>query len=296
MERPVITGVDTSPDSLAAADWAAREALRRELPLRIVYVVERPMPRVVGVPQPDVQPMPPDSVLEGAVAMVQGRYPSLRISGERIEDHPASALVEAASHAELLGLGSRGLGAVSGFLVGSVALAVLARAERPVVLVRGGELAESERVLEAAVVPLPWAQPREVLLGLDLGHPCEQVTEFAFTAAACRKAPLRVIHAWEPPAPAEQGGRAALVSEQQREGLAMSGALLPWREKFPGVAVTEQLAMGHPARYLVEAASLAGMLVIGRWTERPAAGTRIGPVGHALLHHACCPVAVVPHN
>ncbi|MEU9135310.1 universal stress protein [Streptomyces sp. NPDC048404] len=40
MLRPVVVGLDGSPECLGAADWAAREALRRGLPLRLVHASE----------------------------------------------------------------------------------------------------------------------------------------------------------------------------------------------------------------------------------------------------------------
>ncbi|MGV9847356.1 universal stress protein [Streptomyces sp. NPDC003442] len=46
---------------------------------------------------------------------------------------------------------------------------------------------------------------------------------------------------------------------------------------------------------LLGAAAQAGVMVVGRPTHRPAVGPRLGHVAHALLHHAACPVAVVPH-
>lgn len=51
----------------------------------------------------------------------------------------------------------------------------------------------------------------------------------------------------------------------------------------------------HVAEVLLGAASQAGLMVVGRLINRPAVGPRLGHVAHALLHHAACPVAVVPH-
>lgn len=197
-------------------------------------------------------------------------------------------------------LGSRGLSGFTGFLVGSVALGVVARAERPVVLVRAGEEAADEHVLAedgGASTRTPY---RDVVLGLDLGDPCDEVIEFAFEAARTRGARLKVVHAWQPSSPISLGpGDIGLVDEprQAEEWLGfMTAVLQVWREKYSGVEVTETVTEGRAQSVLVRAASGASLLVVGRRiTERPA-GPRTGPVAHAAIHHVGCPVAVVPHE
>lgn len=76
----------------------------------------------------------------------------------------------------------------------------------------------------------------------------------------------------------------------------LSAVLQVWRDKYPGVEVTETVAEGRARSALLRAASGASLLVVGRHlTDRPA-GPRIGPVTHAAIHHVGCPVAVVPHE
>lgn len=60
--------------------------------------------------------------------------------------------------------------------------------------------------------------------------------------------------------------------------------------------MTEQLVAGGPAHHLVEAASGAGLLVVGRRNRGSGIGTHLGSVAHAVMHHAAAPVAVVPHD
>ncbi|WP_256967297.1 universal stress protein, partial [Streptomyces caniscabiei] len=68
------------------------------------------------------------------------RHPGLRLVDRLVADSPVDALLEEADKAELLVLGSRGPGAVTGFFVGSVAQRLVARSPRPVVLVRAREV------------------------------------------------------------------------------------------------------------------------------------------------------------
>ncbi|MEU1788156.1 universal stress protein [Streptomyces sparsogenes] len=72
----------------------------------------------------------------------------------------------------------------------------------------------------------------------------------------------------------------------------LSEVLEPWRHKFPGAEVTEQAVIGKAGSHLVGASRDASLVVVGRRRRR----TAIGPVAHAVLHHATAPVAVAPHD
>ncbi|WP_240499110.1 universal stress protein, partial [Streptomyces prasinus] len=140
MPRTIITGLDGSAESRAAAEWAAREAKLRGLPLRLVEVRE-PLPEPAArTPFPGAAEAPPadgrETAPEEAAAGLRLRHPGIEVTAEQVPGRPHEVLVKAAEDAELLVLGSRGLGGLAGFLVGSVGLAVVARTERPVVLVR----------------------------------------------------------------------------------------------------------------------------------------------------------------
>jgi nucleotide-binding universal stress UspA family protein len=300
MLPPVIAGVDGSAESLAAVDWAAREAARRDRPLRLVHVWNWHPRQEDGEPVTAAQRHQARSVLRHAKERVRAVAPNVRPYDEQVEGPATAALIKAAGESELLVLGSRGLSGVTGFLVGSVAQGVGARATRPVILVRAGEEAADEHL------PTPGGRPsvltgyRDVVLGVDLGEPCDAVIEFAFEAARLRDARLHVVHAWQPPSPLGLGpGEIGLVSGPQRaeEWLGFLSAVLQvWHDKYPDVEVIETVAESRAQSALLRAASGASLLVVGRHlTDRPA-GPRIGPVTHAAIHHVGCPVAVVPHE
>lgn len=139
MLPPVVVGVDGSPESLAAAEWAAREALRRELPLRLVHAWDGHPHHADGEPATAVQRHLGRRSLRRAEERIRVACPGVRLYDEQVEGPATAALLNAAERADLLVLGSRGLSGFTGFLVGSVALGVIARASRPVVLVRAGE-------------------------------------------------------------------------------------------------------------------------------------------------------------
>ncbi|AWZ03480.1 MULTISPECIES: universal stress protein [unclassified Streptomyces] len=302
MSRKVIAGLDGSPASLAAAEWAAREARLRRLPLKLLHAVEEWVPSYGYASRTGATPSPQywgERIPRETSRQLAERHPGLEITTEQVDGRPLTVLAAAAQEAEVLVLGSRGLGAVAGFLVGSVSQAVLAHAERPVVVVRSGTWMDTP-YQEAPDGNGPQEGTyRPVVLGLDLSRPCDELLDHAFDAAAARRAPLRVIHGWSMP-PAFSFDP-ALLAPEVRDGMAagtataLGDALRPWRGKYPQVRVEEVCSVGQAAGQLVEASADASLVVVGRRIRRSAIGTHLGPVAHAVLHHSTAPVAVIPH-
>ncbi|MGW6914197.1 universal stress protein [Kitasatospora sp. NPDC054939] len=283
MNGPIVAGFDGSPESTAAAGWAAREALLRKLPLELVQ----------AWPWPDTDVLGTDEAVAWSREQLAAAETDLRrvlaaggdVMSAHVRDSPVEALVAASGTASMLVLGSRGLGTLQGFLVGSVSQEVLRRAACPTILVRAG----SEPDTGGAVV-----------LGLDLRHACDEVIGFAFEAARLRGVPLRVVHVWAPPAGSEYMAFAAIGSMDAElsavEQRQLADTLGPWRSRHPEVAVTAETVRGHATVVLVEEAAAAGLVVVGRRTRRAPVGTHLGPVTHAAIHHVRCPVAVVPYG
>ncbi|RRQ86605.1 universal stress protein [Streptomyces griseofuscus] len=298
MSRTVTAGIDDSPESRAAAEWAAREAELRGLPLKIVYVQE-PTPRMAArTPLFDLDSYRrrAERMAEEAASGIRARHPDLDVSTTQLTGTVADVLCEAAGDAELLVLGSRGLGRLGGFLVGSVSLAVVARAERPVVLVRAGEeTGDAQRTEPAGRPPGTGA----VVLGLDVDEPAEPLLEFAFDAAARHGAPLRAVHVWpEPPTSFYRFyGDAELYDDLQRgQATLLTEVLRPWRQKYPDVEVIEASRCGSAAQVLVDQSHDACLVAVGRRIRTRSFGFHLGHVLHSVLHHIAAPVAVVPHG
>ncbi|MEU6590084.1 universal stress protein [Streptomyces sp. NPDC046881] len=288
MTRPITAGVDGTEESLAALDWAAREAVRRGLPLRVVHAWR--YAEALATADRDTQRgWVSDGVTE-AVRAVSGRHPGLTVTTDVVEGAAAHALAEAAAGAEMLVLGSRGHGPVVGFLLGSVGQQVIAEATRPVVLVRAGDQPTAE------------AAGRDVVVGQHGGpEDSAAALRFAFETAAARGAAVTAVRAWTlPPVFAYSPGSLKLLDDagglEPYEKQALSEALQPWRERFPEVSVAEHVEMGSAGQVLLSLAARAQLMVVGRRARRTAVGARIGSVAHGVLHHAECPVAVVPHE
>ncbi|MFE0252354.1 universal stress protein [Streptomyces sp. NPDC059010] len=294
MNHPVLAGIDGSERSLAAADWAAREALSRGVPLRLVHASPLLPGDAVPVQAAKTLHRMGERMLQRAIADLGARYPDLQARGEQTDHAPAMALLAAAHGAGLLVVGARGAGGFDGLAVGSVALRVAAAAECPVVLVPErlvGGFGEATRA--AGGVP-------ELVLGFDAHRPVGEVADFAFAAAEARGARLRVVRAWALPAEAVSPQKLFVTEEdratwEDQEVLQLSDALRMWQDKYPEVTTSTDVVLLHPAEALLNASREADLLVVGRRTDPRAPEGRLGPVTHALLHHTRCPVAVVPH-
>ncbi|MFF5302732.1 universal stress protein [Streptomyces sp. NPDC013161] len=288
MTRPITAGVDGSAESLAALAWAGREAVRRGLALRVVHVWRYEEHQAVDAGDRDTQDRWVRDAAAEATRTVAERHPGLDITTDVLEGDPVDILTAAAADAELLVLGSRGHGPVVGFLLGSVGQQVIADSVRPVVLVRAGDEAAGE------------AAGREIVVGQH-GNPEDSAAAlgFAFETAAARGATVRAVRAWTlPPVFAYSPASMKLLDDAgglepyEKKGLAE--ALEPWRTRYPDVPVVEHVEIGSAGQVLLSVAGRAQLMVVGRRAHRTAVGARIGSVAHGVLHHAECPVAVVP--
>lgn len=285
MTGHVTVGLDNSPESLAAAHWAAREAVLRGADLLLVHVEEWPLPVAVAMPTVtrDDHRDWADRLLEGAVNQMRRAHPGLRISGRRMSGRPAGTLAVEAADADLLVLGSRGLGTVMGALLGSVGLATVAATTTPVVVVRADGGHHGHRPDE------------EVVVGVDLHRPAGPVLAFAFEEAARRRCTLRAVHGWKVPMVFAHSGEAR--ADAGREAAKTLGAVLqPWRQEHPSVEVVERAVSGAGARVLIDETADAGLVVVGRHVRRAPLVPHIGHVAHAAMHHCGAPVAVVAHE
>ncbi|WP_354644291.1 universal stress protein [Kitasatospora camelliae] len=294
MTRHVLTGIDGSPSSESAASWAAGEAQRRGAPLRLLHAWPWLSPQDAedtGDFRPgDLRPAALRALSECA-ERIRLDYPGLVIETAVIGDDPVDALVKAAEGQELLVLGSRGLGGFAGLLTGSVALAVAARVNTPAVLVRAGRPAS----------PHNGTVPRgEVVVGVDTRQSAGAVFDFAFAEAARRGARLRAVHGWDPvplwAATSWVPPRSVIASREAAVKRLLTESLAAGRAAHPDVPLVIEVRHGSAARAVVNAGEGAELVVVGRHDRHHSLGMRLGPVTHAVLHHAAAPVAVIPHT
>ncbi|MEV8059546.1 universal stress protein [Streptomyces antimycoticus] len=308
VELPVVVGVDGSDAASDALDWAAELAGRRGLPLRVVHASlwERYEGYVAGTAADrPAERLHSEAVLATAAERAGRRVPALKVMTDLAADDAVTALLRAGQSAEALVVGSRGRGEFASLLLGSVGLGIAARAQCPVVVVRGRPenvhggmnrvvvgIAERERPSEREPVP-----------------PSAAVA-FALREARLRGGELEAVHAWRCAGPEDHGARenhgahedhTARENHGAREDHARRAAELldetlggATAAGLPPVPVAHRPVEGSARKALLDASAHADLLVVGARRRQGHFGMQLGLVNHAVLHHAKCPVAVVP--
>ncbi|WP_188190477.1 universal stress protein [Nonomuraea sp. SYSU D8015] len=274
----IIVGVDGSRTGLEAAAWAAGEAALRHTPLTVAHAVAKWVCEDTSGPYAEVARWMREgatTVLRAAEEGIRREHPEVEVTSELLPGDPRAALIDASEHAELLVVGSRGIGGLRGLLIGSVAHGVATHARTNVVLVH----------------ELPRSPGGEVVAGVDGSPSGLRALDFAFAEAAMRCVRLRAVHAWAWP---HSTGFGPADRESEQDALRELRDLIAGsRERHPEVDVVPEVVHGHPVEVLKEAADGADLLVVGSRGHGQLAGMIMGSISQALLHHAPCPLAVV---
>jgi nucleotide-binding universal stress UspA family protein len=280
--KKIIVGYDRSSNSKQAAAWALDEATRTGALVEFFYAYEWPnwAPAASMIPSPAVWPDgETDRAIRGALndAVVAARssHPSVRTEISIVTASAALTLVDRSREASLIVVGSQGHSGVAS-LLGSISVAVSARAHCPVVVVRGEA---------AATAP--------VVVGLDDSDEAQTVLAFAVEQAAERKVSLRVIRAWSGALGAWETRPVVTEAVRAAETRRLEDVVSGWREKYPEVPISAEAVIEHPAGALTLASATAQLLVVGSRGRGALRGLLLGSVSQHLLHHAACTVAVV---
>jgi nucleotide-binding universal stress UspA family protein len=284
MTAPIVVGVDGSESALTAVRWAAGEASRHRLPLKLVHAF---LPPARGYPEIVLTGHEVRAAFEQqglqwvdqAATAAREVAPGVEVETAVAIDRPAAALIAASHDARLVVLGSQGLGGFSGLMVGSVAVAVTAHGKSPVVVVRD----EIRR-------------DGPVVVGVDGSPTSEEAVAFAFAEASLLGAPLTALIAWtdflvDSAFHSRFTVDWSQVEEEQLRLLAER--LAGWQEKYPDVHVDRVVVHDRPVRALLTAAADARLLVVGSHGMGGFTGMLLGSTSQALVYHAPCPLAVV---
>ncbi|MFI9154977.1 universal stress protein [Streptomyces sp. NPDC053367] len=278
----VLVGLDDTLHAWLAADWAAREAELRGAVLRIVHAVPVVPAEAATEGRGETGARVLDAaagVLDDARARTAAAHPGLPTDAVLGHGPPAEVILDASRDAGLIVVGTRGRGGFTGLLLGSVSLKTAAHADRPVVVVRG----HTERAAHG-----------DVVVGVR-DERDEDAVRFGLAEAALRRTAVRLVHAW---APLTRAGMmvpqvSQFDAEQRLHRRLLEHAARPAAE-YPQVHTETVLAVGTAAGALVEASEGAALIVVPRHPPAERLGMRLGGVVHAVLHHASCPVAIVP--
>jgi nucleotide-binding universal stress UspA family protein len=285
--RPVLVGIDGSTSALDAVRWAAGEAARRNVPLRVVTAfawqagifVDR---FGVGEDPHEVMLGAARSQLADAAVVAAEVLPQEQVEPRLLPGFPIPVLRDESQGAQLLVLGDRGYGAISGLLLGSVAAAMAAHGGCPIVLVR----TEEGNAVED--------RSRPVVAGVDGSPLSEAALAFAYEQASVRGVPLVAVHTWRDlivdPKIAPVVDWDAMEADAK---VVLAERLAGWADKFPDVRVHRLVTRERPAHALITESRRAQLVVVGSRGRGGATGLVLGSVSHAVLHRSHCSVAVV---
>jgi nucleotide-binding universal stress UspA family protein len=294
--RGIVVAIDGSPNAQDALDWAAAEAALRRVPLHIVHswhlTPRRLPPRIVSdVSTPVVQAA--RGLLKEAENWVREQHSDVEVDCELLPEETVPGLIHRSEQAELLVVGSRGRNRLASTLLGSVSQQLVAHSPCPVIVLRehraGHHLSASRLGTITTTAP--------VVLGVAPGEMAAPV-EFAFAEASRRGVPLRAIRTWLYPQAYPGVITLPRLEEDQRnreESADLAEILAPSHKSFPDVQVTPVTGLDEADAALVDASAGAGLLVVGATRTRHHLAPAIGPITQRVLHHAHCPIAVVPH-
>ena len=288
---PIIVGLDGSDAARGALDWALQTARLRRLPVHLLHAWSIPLPPVamgpaITGPSEDALRDVAQTLLDEALAYTTAAAPDVDVSGELRTAPPASALIAASKGAEMVAVGSRGLGSFTELLVGSVSLQVATHAHCPVAVVRPHTLGEG-------------AGPDvgRVVVGVDGSQLSQDAAAVAYEQAALRGVGLSILHAWDSPGFDAPGAvlptEVVLEDIQQEEQELIAETVAGLREDYPEVDVQQRLVQGRTSKVLIDASRGAELVVVGSRGRGGFASLMLGSVSHALLHHAHAPVLIV---
>lgn len=289
--KPIVVGVDGSPSAIHAARWAAAEAARRGT--RLVIVHSSP-------PVPVHSPQVAVSTAEFSEAVRdQGRHwlataeasakvvaPQVETSTELVIGGAAEQLIGRSASAELVVLGSRGLGGFTGLLVGSIAVAVSTHALCPVIVVREAQ-PQADRDENAPIV-----------VGVDGSAASDPALKFAFETAALRGAPVLAVRTWLD-ALVDATRLTVLIAAsvqaiEAEERRLLAEQVADCAKDYPDVPVRQLLSRDGPAPALIKQSASAQLVVVGTRGRGGFRGLLLGSTSQSLIYHAECPVAIIP--
>lgn len=285
--RPVVAGVDGSPSSIAAAEYAAGLAERRQAPLVLVHAYQqvRYSWDLADMPWPDEASDEQvraeiETELTGLAQRLRAEHPRVpRVETRQVHATAAGVLIGQSNEAQVTVVGSRGAGGFAELLIGSVSWQVASHGRGPVVVVR-------PPIADHAVAPGPEQPPSRrprlgpVLVAYDGSPGAEPALEFAVTEALQRGVRLLVTNVYT--------GSLDFVRQM------LADAAKPYAAMHPELEVELfTIESDHAGHALVEESREAALTVVGSRGRGGFAGLVLGSVGRTLVHHAHGPVAVV---
>jgi nucleotide-binding universal stress UspA family protein len=285
LRSKIVVGVDGSLASDAAVGWAAREAMMRAVPIKLINVVAPTLVSSAMAPNHTITQPEEDrarQILNQARRIVEesAGEKRLNIQTERKYAGAVPTLVDASIDAQMVVLGNSGH-ALRRKVLGSVSAALLHHANCPVVIVPEPESAQHGTRDNAPV-----------LVGINGSTGSEAAAALAFDEASRRGVPLVALLAWSDVGVFPMLGMDWRTYRDQGAEL-LGERLAGWQERYPDVQVHRRLVCDVPDRWLDDESKKAQLVVLGSGGRGGYAGMHWGSVTCAVVRSARVPVIVV---
>jgi nucleotide-binding universal stress UspA family protein len=292
----IVVGVDGSPNSAAALQWAVAEAELRQQRVTALFAWGYIPPGHAGDGRTfdaDYGPADADAALTATIRDAVGQATAATIERRVVADLAAKSLLAAGQGAGLLVVGARGIGGFRGLLLGSVSQQCLHHTSVPLGIVRTP--ASPGDGVEASE-PGPAARGR-IVVGVDGSDAARRALRWALEEARLRRARLDVVHAWQAPyvVPSPFMGLALDPGLVEKQARAVLDRVVDAEDTRSQAAPVERILVQEgAARAVLDTAQGADLVVLG---SRGLGGFKcllLGSVSHHVAHHVRCPLVVVP--
>lgn len=251
----VIVGIDGSKAAIEAARWAVDEALDRGVPLRLLAIIKATHPSNEDYYR-DLKHA--ENSLRAAQVAVEAMAKPVKVETEILRGQPGAVLVSESRDADMVCVGSVGIGRYSRALLGSTATEAAEKAHCPVAVIRS----------------LP-DEPRRatdwIVVSVDDAPDSDTVVDQAMREARLRKLPVLAI-----------GTDAGQVDNR----------LQPWRRWYPAVHMYPVTTGADVARFLKDNDDWCPLAVLGS-AEAGRLAQILGPHGHPVFRHTQASALVV---
>ncbi len=272
----ILVGVDGSMNSNAAAAWAVEMGRRTSAPVEAVIAWTEPPTPFLDRADEYIAGMNHQMAEDAVVSLRQSGVNNVEVTAiEGTVMHVLSNASEQAN-ASMLVVGTRGLGLLSGLLLGSVSRYLLFNTSRPLVVVPRNS-------------PLQPEELTRVLVGVDCSPVAERVLAWAASFCARAGVPATIVRCSDPGCERPPG----LVDDADERATADTEKAL---DVFRALGVEYDIAVAHcdPRVALIDTAEStgSGMIVVGSRGEGQFRG--LGGTASYLARHSSVPLAVIP--
>lgn len=283
----VVVGIDGSPGAAGALRWALREAEVRQTTLTAVFAWDWLEQGHAIVPEgfdPSSGKRDAEAILDGVISATVESDRATAVVRQVVRGLPVPALLDAAEDAELLVVGARGLGGFRSLLLGSVSYQCAHHATCPIAIVRSD--------LDPSPPPIG-----RIVVGVDGSKSGHLALEWALQAGRIHQASVEAIHAWAFPYVAGEGMPSLAYDPAPLAAMAedvLDAALQSADTTGLATPVIRTSTSGGAVAGILEAADDADLVVVGSRGRGGFAELLLGSVSQHVIHHARCPVVVVP--